>query len=324
MKIIFSFFLFLSLTVATYAQGIKPIFPIFERIVVFGDSLSDLGTYKAYAGARGGGKFTTNPGKLWIEVVADYLNLPVSANRQEGFGIPLKLLGGFDYAQGGARISEPAITTLGKDSARSVEIQLGYFLSEQSSFKDSDIVFLLAGANDEQAYLNAVASGTMTPEDAVKATAFAAAKLAAIVQKISDSGATHVIVLNLPMIEKTPRALSQDPQTQGFISVVTKTFNQTLQAQLANKNVLLIDFYSFDEKFNLAYESYGFTNITSPACRLQLLPGKSSLFCTKGTLVSPRANKKFKFADTIHPTTGFSKVAGDFVWSELQKYFLSK
>ena len=35
-----------------------------QRMVVFGDSLSDAGTYTPAAAAVGGGKFTTNPGQI--------------------------------------------------------------------------------------------------------------------------------------------------------------------------------------------------------------------------------------------------------------------
>src|SRR6201999_3554757 len=43
------------------------------QVVSFGDSLSDVGTYSSFAGpAFGGGRFTTNPGQIWTELVAEY------------------------------------------------------------------------------------------------------------------------------------------------------------------------------------------------------------------------------------------------------------
>ncbi len=76
-----------------------------HRIILFGDSLSDQGTYMNFAGQYGGGKFTTNPGKLWIELVSENLKLNISANRLDGFNQPAQILGGLNFAQGGARVT---------------------------------------------------------------------------------------------------------------------------------------------------------------------------------------------------------------------------
>lgn len=295
--------------------------PHFKRMIVFGDSLSDQGTYEVAAKPKGGGKFTTNPGKLWIEVVAERMHLPIAVNRHEGFGIPLQILGGFNYAQGAARVSTALNTDPNKGyTGRPVSEQIGYFLDEQKNFKQSDIIFVLAGANDEFANLAEVGAGHMTPEQAVKLIAQTAGDLANLVHSLTAAGAKTVVVLNLPMVEKTPMALSLDPQVQGLISAMTKTFNQVLQGQLAqNKNAHLIDFYAFDTKFNSNAAKYGIANVTNPACLIKLLPGNSSLFCSSKTLVSEQADLTYKFADSIHPATGFSKIAGEFVLSEIKK-----
>src|SRR3978361_2316416 len=43
------------------------------QVVSFGDSLSDVGTYAPVAAANfGGGRFTTNPGQIWVQDVAQY------------------------------------------------------------------------------------------------------------------------------------------------------------------------------------------------------------------------------------------------------------
>lgn len=310
-------FLFLALSFLTLQLSAAT---NFERIIVFGDSLSDQGTYAAFAKRKGGGKYTTNPGKIWIEFVAAQMHLPIDVNRHEGFGFPTHILGGFNYAQGGARIS----TSIGVDSekgysGRPVTEQIRYFTSAHTNFKAKDIIFILAGANDIFAYLKDVGEKKITPEQAVGFTAQSAAELATIVRNLNALGAQNIVVLNLPMVEKTPRALGLDPQVQGLISVMVKTFNQTLQGQLApNPLAHVIDFYAFDEKFTSSYKDYGIENVTSPACTVHLL-ANSSLFCSAKNLVKPGADLTYKFADSIHPATGFSKVAADFVWTELQK-----
>ncbi len=51
------------------AQGLFGFGGRIRQVVVFGDSLSDVGTYQVGdIAAVGGGKFTTNPGWVWPEV----------------------------------------------------------------------------------------------------------------------------------------------------------------------------------------------------------------------------------------------------------------
>src|SRR5579875_3554105 len=42
------------------------------QVVSFGDSLSDVGTYSQIKLGFGGGRFTTNPGQVWTQNVAQY------------------------------------------------------------------------------------------------------------------------------------------------------------------------------------------------------------------------------------------------------------
>src|SRR6476646_10483054 len=72
----------------------------FSNVYVFGDSLSDAGYYRGFLAAAGVpaslvaimGRFTTNPGPIWAELVANYYG--VSLN-------PSNVTGGTDFAQGG-------------------------------------------------------------------------------------------------------------------------------------------------------------------------------------------------------------------------------
>src|SRR4051812_11219534 len=70
------------------------------RVISFGDSLSDLGTYAERTEGKTAGRFTTNPGPIWIEVVASGLGTSISGYRRAGWGHPERVLGGFGYAEG--------------------------------------------------------------------------------------------------------------------------------------------------------------------------------------------------------------------------------
>jgi len=90
----------------------------FTQMVVFGDSLSDIGTYKVGTiAAVGGGKWTVNSptAKNWTELIAAQYDLPTPCPAQTG--LPHVLFAGFvgapvqnfpdcrNYAQGSARVT---------------------------------------------------------------------------------------------------------------------------------------------------------------------------------------------------------------------------
>jgi outer membrane lipase/esterase len=91
----------------------------FTSMVSFGDSLSDIGTYKVGAiAAIGGGKWTVNSAtaKNWTELVAGQYNLPTPCAAQTGLfsiipGIPAVPVQNFaacnNYAQGSSRVTSP-------------------------------------------------------------------------------------------------------------------------------------------------------------------------------------------------------------------------
>ena len=72
----------------------------------FGDSLSDVGTYSpVIQSSFGGGRFTTNPGEVWTQKVAEYYGDTLTPAYLGGFGQPLVAAGGLGYAQGGSTSS---------------------------------------------------------------------------------------------------------------------------------------------------------------------------------------------------------------------------
>ncbi len=141
----------------------------YSNQVVFGDSLSDVGSYSVGAiAAVHGGKFTVNSipasAQNWSELVAARLDLPAQCAAQTGLeGDPAQ---GFyapitehrdctNYAQGGARVTE----AIGPHN-KAIEPELGYLtvpLVTQvrnhlarvgGQFSGSEVVFVFAGGND--------------------------------------------------------------------------------------------------------------------------------------------------------------------------------
>lgn len=149
----------------------------FTSMVSFGDSLSDVGTYKVGAvAALGGGSYTVNgitgavgssptPSKNWTELTAARLGLAAPCPAQTGLnsaaalGVPVAVVN-FpacrNYAQGGARVTDP----VGPGSASApvnsalgqltvpVVTQIANHLSRVGNFSGTELVTVMAGAND--------------------------------------------------------------------------------------------------------------------------------------------------------------------------------
>lgn len=156
----------------------------FNQMITFGDSLSDVGTYKVGAiAAFGGGQFTVNSSvaKNWTEVLASKYNLPAPCAAQTGFA---SIIPGFtgaatvnnsacrNYAQGGARVTStygPNSKAIQMVSASSAPLGLTALLvinqinnhlaaAPGGVFKATELVVVLAGGNDVFLNFRAAAS----------------------------------------------------------------------------------------------------------------------------------------------------------------------
>ena len=147
----------------------------FTSEVVFGDSLSDVGSYAVgTVAALHGGKFTVNTltpsSQNWTELMAGTLGLAAPCAAQtgldglasQGFAIPVvDHAGCTDYAQGGARVTLPdgpgnaslapalgGSAVLGQLTVPVVQQIQDHLAAVGGKFNGSEAVFVLAGAND--------------------------------------------------------------------------------------------------------------------------------------------------------------------------------
>jgi phospholipase/lecithinase/hemolysin len=314
-----------------------------RQVVVFGDSLSDVGTYKVGAIAQvGGGKFTTNPGPVWTETVGLLLGARVTPFRQ-GFGGVSQVLGGTGFAMGGSRVTEwlgigcNPDTTGACTAALTIPVtdQISDYLAANSDrFTRNQIVFMLAGANDilfQLGVFQAKVMGGMDPDQAA-AEALAAVQQAAIelvgqVQRILGKGATRVVVLNLPEIADTPFGKGLPPAVRSLVAGMVQMFNGTLAVGLNGTGAVLLNFYAELARVLENPGAYHVREINVPACdaaKIEVITngleqGGSSLFCSRQTLVQLGAPVTYLFADTVHPTTLGHIIVARFVLIELWK-----
>jgi phospholipase/lecithinase/hemolysin len=302
--------------------------PRIRQVVVFGDSLSDVGTYKVGVIAQvGGGKFTTNPGPVWPETLGVLLRARVTPYRQ-GFDGLTQVLGGTGFAMGGARVSQQPGIGCNPDASGACTAALTIPVTQQISdylganghrFRRDQLVFLLAGANDifyELGVFQAKITAGMPVEqaraEALRAVQQAALELAGQVRLVLAKGGTRVVVLNLPAISETP--FGKAPETapvRPLIAGMVLMFNGTLAAALEGTGATLLDFHA--EFLRVLDNPYAFLvrEINVPACDAAkisaltngLEQGGSSLFCSRQTLVQNGAAVTYMFADSVHPST---------------------
>jgi outer membrane lipase/esterase len=275
----------------------------FSGFYFFGDSLTDAGSFKPVL-PPGTGRFTTNPGPVWAEVLAQRYGFTATPANQ----------GGNDYAEGGARVSQlPGVpNTPPTGTATPVTVQVQNFLGK-GAVNSGALYSVWAGANDVFFQLGLAAAGAATPAQVQANLALAATQLAQQVGILNTNGARYLMVFNLPDIGRTPFGVGSG---QGAtITALSSFFNSTLSAGLDSLHIDVIRLNTF-ALLNEAIAdpgAFGLTNVTTPACTTP-----SSLICTSATLVAPNAAQTYLFADLVHPTTAGHKIVADYAASVIE------
>ncbi|MEK8032393.1 SGNH/GDSL hydrolase family protein [Ideonella sp. DXS29W] len=326
----------------------------YGKMVTFGDSLSDVGSYNVgVVQSFGGGRYTINTGDAvnWTELLSTTLGLEALCAAQTGLnsvaelGGPVATVnheGCYSYAQGGARVTNPvgpgnaALLALGDEGGalgqltKPIVEQIGRHLAAVGgSFAADDLVTVMAGGNDlfmQLAAFEAMVGAGMPADQAseavVTAMGQAGGELAAYVKTmIVANGAKRVVVVNVPDAAKAPAFLSSS-DTQALVTAMLTTFNGQLAAGLAGTedNVLLVDSYTVSQDQAAHPAQYGLTNVTTPACDLTgaLASLPTSLVCTTDTLVAG-VTETWQYADTVHPTPYGYKLLAQLVTAEMSK-----
>jgi phospholipase/lecithinase/hemolysin len=312
-----------------------------RQVIVFGDSLSDVGTYRVGPIAQvGGGKFTTNPGPVWPETIGVLLGTQVTPFRQ-GFAGESQVIGGTGFAMGGSRVSQqpgvgcdPSPTTGACRAELTIPVTeqiRDYLGANNQSFTRGQMVFVFAGANDVLFQLAVFAVklqlGVPPPQAQAEmqaAVAQAAGELAGQVRLIIGKGATRVAVLTVPDLADT--IFGQAPEqaaVRPLIAAMVQVFNTTLATGIAGTGAKVIDTYAeFKRVFeNPARFHVSVLNVAAcDAAKIAMLTGDesgTSLLCSQLTLVQQGAELSYFFADSVHPTTLGHLIVAGFVLTEM-------
>jgi phospholipase/lecithinase/hemolysin len=258
----------------------------FSSLVVFGDSLSDVGNVSQATASIP--FIPTTPGPYYYN--GRFSNGPVYAESlASGLGLPAVVhsrAGGKNFAHGGAMTSGTSFPT--NIVVRDVDDQVGDFLAGGAA--DANALFVLfAGAND----LLDTQTNVNVPVN----------NLAEDFGRLVAAGARQFLVPNLPLLGYTPR-FNGNSTTRAQYNTRTTSYNNVLDAMLdvleTGNPALTIFRLDVAGLFNQAIANpaaFGLTNVTQAAAP-GLEPGASSYNTNQ---IAANANQ-YLFWDDLHPT----------------------
>jgi phospholipase/lecithinase/hemolysin len=295
-----------ALAVALVAPALASGQPGFNRIVTFGDSLSDSGNAFVLLGqvsvppyllipeapyARGGLHFSN--GKTWIEQLATDLAMNPSA------GPALRGAAAFsDYAVGAARARPAGLFDLAT--------QVGLFFGDTGGTAPPDALYVVfIGGNDLRDALVALATDPSFATS-MQIVTQASTAIADNVAALAAAGARQFLIANAPNLALVPAVRVQGPLAQGAAQFLSVTFNQALAAALANAQTALpsitvatFDVFGVINAVVAAPATAGFTDVEHSCITPNVI--------AQAVCDHPDA---FLFWDGIHPTrTGHAVLA---------------
>jgi phospholipase/lecithinase/hemolysin len=280
------------------------------RFVAFGDTYSDVG--------QGGSRYTVNDGSAyntWVEkVVSDY-----------GLSLAPVSQGGTSWARANARIATKP-DAAGNAATLTLAGQIDAFLAAGGAFGAGDMVLISGGTSDLIAETMAYRAGTST-EAQLNANVSAAGKaLGQQVRRLVSAGAQHVVVTGAINLGRTPWGVGIAEVDR--LTNLSVSFNNSLLTEIVDlgNNVLYIDAAYFINIFTSSPATYGYDDITNPACAsidpndgLGLGAGKvNSSLCTLSTLANGADITKRLFADLLFFTPNAQRSLGDLIYQRIR------
>jgi thermolabile hemolysin len=243
----------------------------FDRIVSFGDSLTDTGNVSnlTFGFAPGSNYFNGrfSNGSVWVEQLATQLGVAAPTPSRTG---------GRNYAHGGVKTGTGTTNLALFVNAPNAGTQVSQFLSA-NPVRPTDLYVLWAGGND---FLDGQTDVSVPVNN-----------LAASISSLINAGAKHVVIPNLPPLGETPRFNATS--NRSVMNTRTSSFNAALatrvsQIQLTTStNLFLFDVASTFQSILAMPASFGFTNVQARALN--------------GSTVVANPDQ-YLFFDDVHPT----------------------
>ncbi|HOZ25063.1 MAG TPA: autotransporter domain-containing protein [Thermomonas sp.] len=284
----------------------------FTQTIFFGDSLTDGGFFRSLlppSVQNVTGQFTTNPGYVWSQYLADYYDSNADVAWKATGATPTLSPGGNNWAVGGARTGTDSVGALGYTP--SLASQYARYLSSGNTVDPNALYTVWGGANDlfavqaNPAQAQAIIGGAVTAQ-------------IGLVGALTQAGAQYILVPTIPDLGLTPSSRAGGAVAMAQGTALTNSYNSALFGGLASAglHVIPLDTFHFLQEVVANPGAYGITNVTGTACQPQITA--QSLTCNPTSLVNPGAPNSYLFADGVHPTSGAHKVIGDFAISVIE------
>ncbi|STR44609.1 SGNH/GDSL hydrolase family protein [Iodobacter fluviatilis] len=303
---------------------------------------------------------TAPTGAVWTEFFAAEYGLNLTPNRLVNFsglnpvtgapvGTPSTMgkiydLGGNAYAEGGSRIdTELTVNAKGQTisnglvtvapgmtyqsaTALSIKGQIAKYKAARTSFNASQLVLIQGGPNDFFAFLAGVAAApsSATPSAIQAAIGKNATSMVTQVKTLVAMGASKVVYANMPDLGVTPQFAPT--ALKDLATTLSVEYNKAvaagLAAEVAAKQVVIVDTAGLVAKAIASPVSFGLVNTSNMACNNDTTPSLSALpptndptkvsalTCTGKTLVAANADTNYLFADGVHPTIAGHTILG--------------
>lgn len=292
MKRVLAFFL-LSFSLFGHATTL-------DRLIVFGDSLSDNGNLYEYMKHQlplsppyYQGRFTNGP--VWVE----YLNAKFYPEESPAQAQSHLL----DYAFGGAGVSEQADSDDEEDALFTLSREVdGYLLSHQDQADPKALFVVWIGANNYIAMPDDPDAEVQAVNHGIQQT----------LERLVKKGARHFLVVNLPDLGITPAA--RDFDLMDTMSHMSDEHNKMLKNNIEQLKITYPDvqwmLFDVNQVLHDIIDSpatYGFTNVTD-TCYEEVMDTAASnkgilnMVSTVSRHKKPNACNGYFFFDPVHPS----------------------
>ncbi|MBD1893518.1 SGNH/GDSL hydrolase family protein [Coleofasciculus sp. FACHB-712] len=289
----------------SFLLPLKAVAASFDRIYVFGDSLSDTGNVFNLTGGSSPkappyyqGRFSNGP--IWVDALANKLGLAPALVTAGGANSSDSI----NFAFGGATSGTNNVA----GPLPGLQTEIDWFKSDLAKTKqsaDSEALYIVwAGGND---YLG---GGVTDPTEPVK-------NISAAVTSLFNLGARNFLVANLPDLGKAPVGLSGGIAMSNGLNQLTEFHNSGLSYSLGELSKSLdgiklksLDINSLFNNVITNKETFGFTNVTDSCLTNYEGPQDS----TYDICDNPDS---YLFWDNIHPTAAGHKLVADLAFAAL-------
>jgi len=281
--------------------------PAFNRLIVFGDSLSDNGNLYEYMRHQVPqsppyfeGRFSNGP--AWVELLSE----KYAPEKVSDFLL--------DYAFGGAGVYEGE----DDDGMFTLKNEISMYLSAHNNAADPDSLYVIwIGANNYLAI----------PEDTDAAVSEVTEGIRHGIQRLIDSGAKQFLVLNIPDLGTTPIAseFGEVEKMHRYSSQHNQRLLQVIDELRQSYADLNWYFYDVEQMLNKAIENpenYGLTNIKDTCYEAMVDKGsQQTVLHMARTLLSDgdqSACDGYLFFDPVHPTETAHTILADEIYKLLE------